>query len=131
MRLAPIDDDYRPAIDVMFGQLLGVFLSLQWNLQPDRPSPNGAISRVVTKRQHFICEGRNKIRRRNRREKTATTWKANGGPYAIDSATFLVHSSGMVSSEASQLSRSHKAVIGHNSAAWSPMPPGQSLRMRP
>ncbi|MGA8430266.1 MAG: SIS domain-containing protein [Candidatus Sulfotelmatobacter sp.] len=42
-----IDDDYRPAIDVMFGQLLGVFLSLQWNLQPDRPSPNGAISRVV------------------------------------------------------------------------------------
>jgi tagatose-6-phosphate ketose/aldose isomerase len=42
-----IDDDYRPAIDVMFGQLLGVFLSLQWNLQPDCPSPNGAISRVV------------------------------------------------------------------------------------
>lgn len=42
-----IDDDYRPAIDVMFGQLLGVFLSLQWTLQPDCPSPNGAISRVV------------------------------------------------------------------------------------
>ncbi len=42
-----IDDDYRSAIDVMFGQLLGVFLSLQWNLQPDCPSPNGAISRVV------------------------------------------------------------------------------------
>jgi tagatose-6-phosphate ketose/aldose isomerase len=42
-----IDDDYRPAIDVMFGQLLGLFFSLRWNLQPDCPSPNGAISRVV------------------------------------------------------------------------------------
>ena len=40
-------DDYRPAVDVVFGQLLGLFFSLQWNLQPDCPSPNGAISRVV------------------------------------------------------------------------------------
>jgi tagatose-6-phosphate ketose/aldose isomerase len=40
-------DDYRPAIDVVFGQLLGLFFSLRWNLQPDCPSPNGAISRVV------------------------------------------------------------------------------------
>ena len=42
-----IGDDYRPAIDVIFGQLLGLFSSLRWNLQPDCPSPNGAISRVV------------------------------------------------------------------------------------
>jgi tagatose-6-phosphate ketose/aldose isomerase len=46
---APYDiaDDYRPAVDIMFGQLLGLFGSLRWNLRPDRPSPNGAISRVV------------------------------------------------------------------------------------
>jgi tagatose-6-phosphate ketose/aldose isomerase len=44
---SPIADDYRPALDVMFGQLLGLFFSLRWNLQPDCPSPNGAISRVV------------------------------------------------------------------------------------
>jgi tagatose-6-phosphate ketose/aldose isomerase len=42
-----INDDYRPAVDVMFGQLLGLFFSLRWSLQPDCPSPNGAISRVV------------------------------------------------------------------------------------
>jgi tagatose-6-phosphate ketose/aldose isomerase len=40
-------DDYRPPLDVMFGQSLGLFFSLQWNLRPDCPSPNGAISRVV------------------------------------------------------------------------------------
>jgi tagatose-6-phosphate ketose/aldose isomerase len=40
-------DDYRPVVDVMFGQLLGLFFSLRWNLRPDCPSPNGAISRVV------------------------------------------------------------------------------------
>jgi tagatose-6-phosphate ketose/aldose isomerase len=40
-------DVYRPACDVIFGQLLGLFLSLRWNLKPDHPSPNGAISRVV------------------------------------------------------------------------------------
>lgn len=42
-----IADDYRPAVDVMFGQLLGLFFSLRWDLRPDYPSPNGAISRVV------------------------------------------------------------------------------------
>jgi tagatose-6-phosphate ketose/aldose isomerase len=42
-----IPDDSRPAIDVIFGQLLGLFFSLRWDLQPDCPSPNGAISRVV------------------------------------------------------------------------------------
>jgi tagatose-6-phosphate ketose/aldose isomerase len=40
-------DDYRPAVDVIFGQLLGLFFSIRWNLRPDCPSPNGAISRVV------------------------------------------------------------------------------------
>jgi tagatose-6-phosphate ketose/aldose isomerase len=44
---AIVDDDYRPAVDVIFGQLLGLFFSLQSNLRPDCPSPNGAISRVV------------------------------------------------------------------------------------
>ena len=39
--------DYRPPLDVIFGQLLGLFFSLQWSLRPDCPSPNGAISRVV------------------------------------------------------------------------------------
>ena len=40
-------DDYRPPLDAILGQLLGLFFSLRWNLQPDCPSPNGAISRVV------------------------------------------------------------------------------------
>lgn len=42
-----VADDYRPPVDVMFGQLLGLFFSLHWNLRPDSPSPSGAISRVV------------------------------------------------------------------------------------
>jgi len=42
-----LPDIYRPACDIIFGQLLGLFLSLRWKLHPDRPSPNGAISRVV------------------------------------------------------------------------------------
>lgn len=51
-RVAPpsvfgIPDEYRPALDVIFGQLLGLFSSLRFNLKPDCPSPTGAISRVV------------------------------------------------------------------------------------
>jgi tagatose-6-phosphate ketose/aldose isomerase len=42
-----IADDYRPPLDVMFGQLLGLFFSLRRGLKPDCPSPSGAISRVV------------------------------------------------------------------------------------
>ncbi|MGC1370821.1 MAG: SIS domain-containing protein [Candidatus Sulfotelmatobacter sp.] len=42
-----ITDDYRPPLDVIFGQLLGLFFSLHYGLKPDCPSPNGAISRVV------------------------------------------------------------------------------------
>ena len=40
-------DEYRPVVDVMLGQLLGLFASLRSGLKPDQPSPNGAISRVV------------------------------------------------------------------------------------
>jgi tagatose-6-phosphate ketose/aldose isomerase len=43
----PVPDDYRPPLDVIFGQLLGLFFSLRCGLKPDRPSPTGAISRVV------------------------------------------------------------------------------------
>ncbi|MGO8718534.1 MAG: SIS domain-containing protein [Acidobacteriaceae bacterium] len=43
----PIPDAYRPPLDVMFGQLLGLFFSIHCNLKPDVPSPSGAISRVV------------------------------------------------------------------------------------
>lgn len=42
-----IGDNYRPAVDIIFGQLLGLFFSLRWDLRPDCPSPNGSISRVV------------------------------------------------------------------------------------
>jgi tagatose-6-phosphate ketose/aldose isomerase len=42
-----IPDLYRPAVDILFGQLLGLFSSLRCGLAPDVPSPNDAISRVV------------------------------------------------------------------------------------
>jgi tagatose-6-phosphate ketose/aldose isomerase len=45
--LLPIPDEYRPPLDVIFGQLLGLFFSIRCNLKPDVPSPNGVISRVV------------------------------------------------------------------------------------
>jgi tagatose-6-phosphate ketose/aldose isomerase len=41
-------DEYRAPVDVMLAQLLGLFSSLRLGLQPDCPSPNGAISRVVS-----------------------------------------------------------------------------------
>ncbi|HEV2400393.1 MAG TPA: tagatose-6-phosphate ketose isomerase [Candidatus Sulfotelmatobacter sp.] len=40
-------DYYRPVLDVMMGQLLGLFASMRCGLKPDQPSPNGAITRVV------------------------------------------------------------------------------------
>jgi tagatose-6-phosphate ketose/aldose isomerase len=43
----PIPDLYRPVLDVIFGQLLGLFASIRCGLKPDAPSPTGAISRVV------------------------------------------------------------------------------------
>ena len=42
-----LDDAYRPAVDVIFGQMLGLFSSIELGLKPDSPSPNGLISRVV------------------------------------------------------------------------------------
>lgn len=53
--LIPLDappafaDEFRPPLDVMFAQLLGLFSSLQAGLHPDCPSPNGAITRVVSR----------------------------------------------------------------------------------
>jgi tagatose-6-phosphate ketose/aldose isomerase len=41
-------DDYRPVLDIIFGQLLGLFTSLRCGLKPDQPSPSGAITRVVS-----------------------------------------------------------------------------------
>jgi tagatose-6-phosphate ketose/aldose isomerase len=43
----PVPDDCRPPVDVMFGQLLGLFFCMRCNLMPDRPSVDGVISRVV------------------------------------------------------------------------------------
>ena len=42
-----VADEYRPPLDVIFGQMLGLFFSMQCGLRPDCPSPNGAITRVV------------------------------------------------------------------------------------
>ncbi|MFZ0294707.1 MAG: tagatose-6-phosphate ketose isomerase [Candidatus Sulfotelmatobacter sp.] len=42
-----VPDDCRPPVDILFGQLLGLFFSLRCGLMPDRPSPGGVISRVV------------------------------------------------------------------------------------
>jgi tagatose-6-phosphate ketose/aldose isomerase len=41
-------DALRAPLDVIFGQLLGLFFSLDAGLKPDTPSPSGAISRVVS-----------------------------------------------------------------------------------
>ncbi len=40
-------DHYRPVLDVMLGQLIGLFASLRCGLKPDQPSPDGTITRVV------------------------------------------------------------------------------------
>ena len=41
-------DTCRPPVDVIVGQLLGLFFSIHNGLTPDSPSPSGAISRVVS-----------------------------------------------------------------------------------
>jgi len=43
-----IRDLHRPPVDVLIGQLLGLFASLREGLKPDTPSPQGAINRVVS-----------------------------------------------------------------------------------
>jgi tagatose-6-phosphate ketose/aldose isomerase len=46
---AGVCDAYRPAVDVIFSQMFGLFSSIELGLKPDTPSPNGLISRVVEK----------------------------------------------------------------------------------
>ena len=46
---ATIADAYRPAVDVIFSQMLGLFSSIELGMKPDSSSPNGLISRVVEK----------------------------------------------------------------------------------
>lgn len=41
-------DSYRPPVDVIIGQLLGLFSSIRLGFKPDAPSPGGVISRVVS-----------------------------------------------------------------------------------
>lgn len=43
------EDAYRPVLDVIFGQLLGLYCSLAHELKPDSPSAGGVINRVVAK----------------------------------------------------------------------------------
>lgn len=44
---AGVADQYRPILDVMVGQLIGLFASMRCGLKPDQPSPSGTITRVV------------------------------------------------------------------------------------
>ena len=44
-----IPDAYRAPVDVIFGQLFGLFASIKSGLNRDSPSPNGIINRVVQK----------------------------------------------------------------------------------
>ena len=44
-----VDDAYRPVLDVIFGQLLGLYCSVSHELKPDSPSAGGVINRVVQK----------------------------------------------------------------------------------
>jgi tagatose-6-phosphate ketose/aldose isomerase len=46
--IADFPDHYRPVLDVMLGQLLGLFASMRCGLKPDQPSPSGTITRVVS-----------------------------------------------------------------------------------
>jgi tagatose-6-phosphate ketose/aldose isomerase len=43
-----LPDHYRVVLDVMLGQLVGLFASMRCGLKPDQPSPSGAITRVVS-----------------------------------------------------------------------------------
>lgn len=42
-----ISDHYRPVLDVILGQSIGLFASMRCGLKPDQPSPSGTITRVV------------------------------------------------------------------------------------
>lgn len=43
-----LTDNYRPPLDILFAQCLGVFASLRCGLKPDSPSVDGKIQRVVS-----------------------------------------------------------------------------------
>ncbi len=43
-----VSDNYRPPLDVIFAQCLGLFASVRRNLKPDSPSADGKIQRVVS-----------------------------------------------------------------------------------
>jgi tagatose-6-phosphate ketose/aldose isomerase len=45
--LRVLGDENAPPVDVLVGQLLGLFYSLELGLSPDNPSPAGVIQRVV------------------------------------------------------------------------------------
>ncbi len=42
-----VPDGCRAPLDIIFGQLLGLFCSIEHGMKPDAPSPQGVISRVV------------------------------------------------------------------------------------
>ncbi len=42
-----LSDYYRPVLDVILSQMLGLFFSMRCGLKPDQPSPAGTITRVV------------------------------------------------------------------------------------
>lgn len=50
--MVPLDlaaaDYYRPPVDVIIGQLFGLFSSIRLGFKPDAPSPGGVINRVVS-----------------------------------------------------------------------------------
>ncbi|MGA9528285.1 MAG: SIS domain-containing protein [Terriglobales bacterium] len=48
LHLPQLGDEYRAPVDVILAQMLGLFFSLRFGLQPDCPSPNGVIGRVVS-----------------------------------------------------------------------------------
>lgn len=43
-----LDDNYRPPVDVLFAQCVGLFASLRRQLKLDAPSAHGKIQRVVS-----------------------------------------------------------------------------------
>ncbi len=48
--MAPdMPEHLRAPFDIVFAQILGFYLSLAWGLDPDNPSPDGVITRVVQK----------------------------------------------------------------------------------
>ena len=55
--LASLGDENMPVLDVILGQLLGFFRCLKEGLQPDSPSNDGVINRVVQEFKLHRTEG--------------------------------------------------------------------------